>query len=64
VTILAGRPYSLSPTILDKLLGHAPSALKGAAKIYQRQEYPQERREALETWARVLTARAGKGTAR
>jgi integrase len=63
VTILAGRPYSLSPTILDKLLGHAPSALKGAAKIYQRQEYPQERREALETWARVLTARAGKGTA-
>ena len=60
VTILAGRPYSLSPSILDKLLGHAPTTLKGAAKIYQRQEYPEERREALETWARVLTGKTAK----
>ena len=60
VTILAGRPYSLSPPILDKLLGHAPTTLKGAAKIYQRQEYPEERREALETWARVLTGKTAK----
>jgi integrase len=60
VTTLAGRPYSESPSILDKLLGHAPSALKGAAKVYQRQEYPQERREALEIWAQVLTGKAAK----
>ena len=60
VTILAGRPYSLSPSILDKLLGHAPTTLKGAAKIYQRQEYPEERREALVIWAKVLTGKAVK----
>ena len=60
VTILAGRPYSLSPSILDKLLGHAPTTLKGAAKIYQRQEYPEERREALEIWSQVLTGKTAK----
>jgi integrase len=60
VTILAGRPYSLSPSILDKLLGHSPTTLKGAAKIYQRQEYPEERREALEIWSQVLTGKTAK----
>jgi hypothetical protein len=49
---------------LEKLLGHAQTTLKGAAKIYQRQEYPEERREALEIWAKVLTGKAVKKSAK
>jgi hypothetical protein len=57
VTILAGRPYSLNPFVIDKLLGHSMK-LRGSGAVYQRAEFPEERREALETWARILTGKA------
>ena len=47
VTILAGRPYSLNPFVVDKLLGHTMK-LRGSGSVYQRQGYPEERIEALE----------------
>jgi integrase len=56
VTILAGRPYSLNPFVIDKLLGHSMK-LRGSGAVYQRAEFPEERREALETWARILTGK-------
>ena len=56
VSILAGAPHSLNPVMLDRLLGHSPTLLKGTAKIYQHQSYLPERRAAIETWAQHLTA--------
>ena len=36
VSALAGEPHSLSPVMLDKLLGHQPRQLNKIARIYQR----------------------------
>ena len=57
VSILAGRPYSLNPFVVDKLLGHSMK-LRGSGAVYQRQEFPEDRVEALRTWSRALTGRA------
>ena len=59
VTILAGRPYSLNPFVVDKLLGHTMK-LRGSGSVYQRQGYPEERIEALEIWSQVLTGKTAK----
>ncbi len=41
--------------VADKLLAHQPSTLTGAAAIYQRHQFAEERRQALDAWAaRVL----------
>lgn len=42
--------------IVDKLLAHKPSALKGVASVYQRHEFYPERARALDAWASYLTA--------
>jgi integrase len=55
VTYLAGPPRSYDPVVIDLLLGHAPSKLSPTARIYQRFEHADTRREMLETWAAALT---------
>jgi integrase len=52
VSLLAEK--GLNPVMIDRLLGHQPTSLKGSAKIYQRHEFRAERREALEDWAEHL----------
>jgi integrase len=56
VSTLAARPFRFSPIVLDKLLGHQPTKLTPIARIYQREEHLDDRREALEAWGRHLTA--------
>jgi hypothetical protein len=56
---LAGRPYSLNPFVVDKLLGHSMK-LRGSGAVYQRQGYPEERIEGLEIWSQVLTGKTAK----
>jgi integrase len=56
VSILAVKPYRIDSAVLDKLLGHAPSKLSGIARVYNRAEFEEERREALETWASALAS--------
>lgn len=50
VTILAERK-GFPPHVVDKLLNHVPTSLKGVARIYNRAEYLDERRSALNAWA-------------
>jgi integrase len=44
------------PHVTEKILNHSSSRVAGPmGKIYQRYEYLEERREALELWAAALT---------
>ena len=54
VSTLAGKPFRFSPIMLDLLLGHSPSQLSAIAKIYQREAHLDDRRDAIEQWARHL----------
>lgn len=49
VSMLAAMGFN--PVIADKLLAHQSSTLRGAAKTYQRYDFADERRLALEAWA-------------
>jgi len=40
-----------NPVVADKLLAHQPSTLHGAARVYQRHDFAEERARALEAWA-------------
>jgi site-specific recombinase XerD len=57
VTRLAGMGFD--SIVVDKLLAHKPARLKGVAAIYQRHEFMEERRRALEAWAAFLTRSPG-----
>jgi len=54
VTWLAAQGYD--PVTIDLLLGHAPATLSPVAKIYQRFDHADSRREMLERWGSALTA--------
>ena len=44
----------IPPVIIDKVLNHVSGAVKGVAAIYQRGEYLEQRREALQAWGDYL----------
>jgi integrase len=54
VTYLASKGYD--PVVIDLLLGHAPSKLSPVARIYQKFEHADTRREMVEVWANALNA--------
>jgi integrase len=55
VSTLARKPFRYNPVMLDLLLGHQPAQLSPVARIYQQEEHHDDRREALEAWAKHLT---------
>jgi integrase len=40
----------IAPHVADKILNHQSGTISGVAAVYQRHEFPAERREALERW--------------
>lgn len=42
----------LSPVVIDKILNHQSGAVRGVAAVYQRGQYLEERRVAMEAWGR------------
>jgi integrase len=56
VTLLSRKPFRKNPHALDQLLGHAPRNLDPIARVYNREEYADLRREALADWAAYVTA--------
>jgi integrase len=54
VTYLASRGFD--PVAIDLLLGHAPAKLSAVARIYQRFQHHDKRREMIQVWAEALTA--------
>jgi len=55
VTTLAGLGFD--SIVVDKLLNHQPSKLRGVAGVYQRHEFSAERARALDVWASVCSSR-------
>ena len=44
----------LSPVVIDKVLNHQSGAVRGVAAVYQRGQYLDERRKAMDDWAKWL----------
>ncbi len=46
----------IPPHVVDKILNHTSGTIRGVAAVYNRFAYIDERHEALEAWARYVTA--------
>ena len=46
----------IAPHVIEKVLNHSSGAISGVAAVYNRYAYTEEKRAALETWARALEA--------
>jgi integrase len=44
----------IPPHVVDKVLNHASGTIRGVAAVYNRFEYLEERRAALEAWGRYV----------
>jgi hypothetical protein len=56
-----GKFQPIFSFVLNKLLAHQPTKLRGVAAIYQRYDFAEERARALDAWAEhVLTNKAGQ----
>jgi len=53
-TFMAGM--EIAPHVVDKLLNHVSGTIRGVAAVYNRHSYTDERRRALDAWARRLAA--------
>jgi integrase len=47
---------NIPPHIVDKILNHTAGTIKGVAAVYNRFEYADERKAALEAWSRYVEA--------
>jgi integrase len=43
---------NIAPHVVDKVLNHVSGTIRGVAAVYNRFEYMEERRAALEAWGR------------
>ena len=57
----ATERLGLSPVVIDKILNHQSGAVRGVAAVYQRGQYLQERRDAMEAWGRWVEWAADGG---
>jgi integrase len=44
----------IAPHVVDKILNHVSGSISGVAAVYNRFEYGDERRAALEAWGRYI----------
>jgi integrase len=45
----------IAPHVVDKILNHSAGTIRGVAAVYNRHQYLDERKTALDTWARHVT---------
>ena len=46
---------NIPPHVVDKVLNHTSGTIRGVAAVYNRFEYLEERRAALEAWGRYIS---------
>jgi integrase len=56
VTLLAGMGFA--PHVCDRILNHITGSIQGVAAVYQRHEFLEERKKALDAWAALILAAA------
>jgi hypothetical protein len=47
---------NVPPQVVDKILNHVSGAIRGVVAVYNRFEYLDERRQALEAWGNRVAA--------
>ena len=47
-------PQNFPPHVVDKVLNHSNGTIRGVAAVYNRFEYLEERRAALEAWGQHI----------
>jgi len=52
---------NISPVVIDKVLNHTSGAVKGIAAVYQRGEYLDQRKTAMDAWAVFLSSSEFRG---
>lgn len=56
-TVASGMAeIGIAPHVIEKVLNHSTGQISGVAAVYNRYAYTEEKRAALETWARALEA--------
>lgn len=55
----ATETLGISPVVVDRVLNHVSGAVKGVAAVYQRGQYLDDRRRALEAWGQFVMADVG-----
>ena len=55
---------NVAPHVVDKILNHVSGTIRGVAAVYNRFEYLDERRTALEAWGRCVTELTSPATAK
>jgi integrase len=55
----ATETLGISPVVIDRILNHVSGAVKGVAAVYQRGQYLDDRRRALDAWGQFVTADMG-----
>ena len=51
---MASQDLGLNPVVIDRILNHVSSTVRGVAAVYQRGQYLDQRKAALEAWARYV----------
>ena len=46
----------IPPHVVDRILNHTSGTIRGVARVYNRFEYAEERKSALEAWGRAVNA--------
>jgi integrase len=53
-TTLMAERLRVAPHVVDKILNHTSSTIRGVARVYNRSTYLEERKDALERWGRLV----------
>jgi hypothetical protein len=51
----------VAPHVADKILNHVTGTISGVAAVYQRHEFMDERRDALERWGAYVESLLAEG---
>jgi integrase len=55
-TTIMAEELKIAPHVVDKILNHTAGTISGVARVYNRAEYLDERRAALDAWSRWVEA--------
>ena len=58
----ASEKLNVQPVIIDKTLNHVSGNVRGVAAVYQRGQYLEQRRKALEVWGKFLKKISSKSS--
>jgi integrase len=58
-TTVMAEELKIAPHVVDKILNHAAGTISGVARVYNRAEYLDERKAALEAWSTWIEALLG-----